>query len=165
MCKSVRIQKDFFLNQDGTQAKCCHNVKHGACGVALVDPEDALPWVRQEVSITQDELGLLILGRCPVSGDKCQRLDVPAVTDREAPVLLSCCFHQLGQKDLVFKRPEDIAVTVQDSVVVSVTVFSDEVDGKAWNMALQAPVRGVFDIMKASGSLIKTKTPPWGRTM
>ena len=164
MASQFRIQPGFFHNEDGTEAKTCDHIRHGACGVALVDPEEAVPWVRQAVSITQDELGLLILGKCPIASEHCERLDVPATTDRDAPVLLSCCFHQLGQKKMFFKRPEDIPVDVQASVVLSVTAFQDEIDDHLWSNIMHSPVRAIFDIMKASGCPIETKTPPWGRS-
>ena len=54
------LQKGFFFCEDGSEAKPCENIKHGTCGIALVDPGDAAPWIRQAVSITQDELALLV---------------------------------------------------------------------------------------------------------
>ena len=159
-----QIQSGFFFNQDGSEARQCDNIKHGSSGIALVDPQDAAPWIRQSTAITQDELALLVLGSCPLPGSSCLRLDVPATSDQDCPVLLSCCCHQLGRKDIVFNKPPDVAVNIEDSSVVAVTVFRDEVENTTWDAILQSPVRAVFDMMKASATPIDTKSPPWGRT-
>lgn len=158
------LQKGFFFYEDGSEAKPCENIKHGTCGIALVDPADAAPWIRQTVSITQDELALLVLGPCPFPGSNCMRLDVPALTDQQAPVLLSCCFHQLGQKKVEFRRPSDISVTVEETCVLAITIFKDEVDQSSWDEVVQAPVRSVFDMIKSLSVQVETKSPPWGRT-
>ena len=161
---SFSLQEGFFFCEDGSKAVTCENIKHGSCGVALVDPVDAAPWIRQDVSITQDELGLLVLGACPVSGSQCQRLDVPALTEQKAPVLLSCCFHQLGRKKIEFRRPLDISVTVEETCVLAITAFKDEMDPEAWNEVVQSPVRSIFDTIRSLSVQIDTKSPPWGRT-
>ena len=158
------LQKGFFFCEDGSEAKPCENIKHGTCGIALVDPGDAAPWIRQAVSITQDELALLVLGPCPFPSSNCKRLDVPAITELQAPVLLSCCFHQLGQKKVEFRRPSDISVSVEETCVLAITVFKDEVDQEAWDEVVQSPVRAVFDMIRSLSVQIETKSPPWGRT-
>eukprot|EP00435_Cladocopium_sp_Y103_P053164 s137_g17.t1 len=158
------IQPGFFHNQDGTQAGVCDSIKNGACGVALVNPSEAEPWVRQELKVTQDELALLILGKCPAESDQCSRLDVPACTRQGRPVLLSCCFHQLGQKDVTFTKPSDVAVDVEQTTVVAVTAFKDEMEGDSWEVVLKSPVKTVLDIIKTMGTAVETKSPPWGRS-
>lgn len=158
------LQEGFFFCEDGSEAKLCDNIKHGSCGVALVDPVDAAPWIRQTVSITQDELALLVLGACPTQGPECVRLDVPALTEHQAPVLLSCCLHQLGRKKVEFRRPSDITVSVEESCVVAITVFRDEVEAEFWDALIQAPVRSVFDVIKNMSVQLETKSSPWGRT-
>lgn len=158
------LQEGFFFCEDGSEAKACDNIKHGACGVALVDPVDAAPWIRQSMSITQDELALLVLGACPIESSECSRLDVPAITEQQAPVLLNCCLHQLGRKKVEFRRPVDISVSVEESCVVAITVFRDEVEAEFWEALIQSPVRAVFELVKTMSVQLETKSSPWGRT-
>eukprot|EP00435_Cladocopium_sp_Y103_P020001 s186_g4.t2 len=161
---NFQIQQGFFQNQDGTPCLTCETLEHGATGVALVDPSDAIPWLKQSVSISQDELAMLVLGKCPADSSECKRLEVPAITDQQKPVLLSCCMHQLGKNPVVFKQPEDVSVSIEQSTILALTAFRDEVDDETWQKVVSHPVRSVFEILKGQGYVIETKSPPWGRT-
>ena len=52
-------QPDFFCNEDGTPCEVISVIKHGVSGVALVNSDDALPWIRAPLKVSQDELAIL----------------------------------------------------------------------------------------------------------
>eukprot|EP00435_Cladocopium_sp_Y103_P007880 s727_g2.t1 len=147
---NFQIQHGFFYNQDGTPCSTCESLEHGATGVALVDPSEAIPWLKQSVSLSQDELAMLILGKCPVESSECQRLEVPAITDQKKPVLLACCMHQLGKNEVIFKQPDDVSVSIEQSTIIALTAFRDEIEDETWSRIVSHP--GVCD-PKVSSSL------------
>lgn len=51
-----------FKNQDGTSCQVLESIKHAANGVMLRSPQQAEAWLQHTTRISQDELGLLILG-------------------------------------------------------------------------------------------------------
>ena len=163
---SFKLQQGFFRNQDGTECVQIDCIQAGKCGIKLMNPKDAFPWLQNEHCISQDELAVLILGSCPSSdGNKCSRIKTPAYDCNGQPVLLSTCLHNLGSQPIVISEQKTAAdVAVMSTIVFSVTAFKDELDSAKWEELLHTPVKVCFELLAQSGCKLTLPWPPWGRS-
>ena len=162
--EDFRPQTGFFRNEDGTPCPIISVIQHGVSGVAIANPEDALPWIRAPMKISQDELAILVLGECPSPSTCCNKIQIPAVASDDKPVILAVCMHQLGNKSVECKAPEDTNVQVGKTSVMALTIFQDEIEPEIWQQVVKSPVKTVFELLKAQGMELRPTTSPWGRS-
>jgi len=89
---------------------------------------------------------------------------IPAITVDGNPVILAVCKHQLGNKKISCKAPEDTDVQVGKTSVLALTVYRDEIDDDVWPQIVKSPVKVVFGILKSQGLDLRPTTSPWGRS-
>ena len=160
-----QVKPGFLCNQDGTQCVQRECFRGSSTGFSLMDAESAQPWIQQQQCVSQDELGILVIGKCPAEGSaKCHRVAAPAFDKSEQPVILDCCLHQMGHKKLVVKPLKTTDVTVSSTSVMAFTVFKDEVDDRTWEQFISAPVRTMFELLAVTDVKINLPCPPWGRS-
>eukprot|EP00435_Cladocopium_sp_Y103_P020572 s3888_g5.t1 len=157
-------QAGYFRNEDDTHCQCITAIKQGATGVAICNPADALPWIRSEMTISQDELALLVLGECPAPSDRCQKMQIPAVAADEKPVILAVCCHQLGAKQVTTQAHEDSKIQVGKTSVLAFSVYKDEVEPDRWAQIVNSPVKAVLELVRAQGLELSPTASPWGRS-
>ena len=59
------ITPGFFQHEDGTPALQLPQLRAQACGVCILDPSQAVDWLKGNNAISSDELGAFILGQLP----------------------------------------------------------------------------------------------------
>lgn len=166
---NFKLQQGFFRNQDGTECQQIDCLQAGKSGIMLMNPKEAFHWLQNEQNehcISQDELGMLILGPCPACDTgKCNRIKTPAFDVSGQPVLLSTCLHNLGSQPIVIGEQKTAAeVAVMSTLVFSVTAFKDELDSSKWEELLHTPVKVCFELLSLSGCKLALPWPPWGRS-
>eukprot|EP00438_Fugacium_kawagutii_P015662 Skav208586 [mRNA] locus=scaffold3152:68059:72795:+ [translate_table: standard] len=154
-----------FKNQDGTDSPLIDSIKHGAHGVMLSCSQSAEPWLQHTARISQDELGLLIMGCCDdPQKHGCTRHSIPATTCEGSPVVIDACLHQLGHKEVVVTTPKGAKVDLHDSTVVAVTMYRDEMEQTAWRDVLKVPVKVAMEGFRKAHVTFSMISAPWGRT-
>eukprot|EP00438_Fugacium_kawagutii_P009094 Skav206637 [mRNA] locus=scaffold166:34225:39525:- [translate_table: standard] len=163
--KDFRIQEGFFKKESGEPCERCEFMQAGSHGIVLMDPEEAYAWIKDALKISPDELGLLVLGTCPVKGSqRCHHVHTPAVSQDGKNVLISTCLHQMGEKSVAWETPQKGDVAVTNTTILAVTVFRDELSEEAWEQVVKSPVKATIDILQSAGVTLKTASPPWGRS-
>lgn len=163
---SFKLQPGFFRNRDGTECVQIDCIQSGKSGIMLMNPKEAIPWLQNGNTISQDELGILILGECPASDcQQCKRIKTPAFDAKGQPVILSTCLHNLGSQPIGTGAQETSAdVAVMSTLVFSVTAFKDELEPSKWEELIGAPVKVCFELLAQAGCKLVLPWPPWGRS-
>lgn len=165
MASDYQLGKSACFNQDDTECKIIDTIKHAASGVMLCDKPQAEPWLQNTSCISQDELGLMILGTCGNQAEhKCTHHTIPATTREGSPVIISACLHQLGNKGVKIHTPKGANVAIESATVFAVTMFRDELDSSTWEEILKSPVKVSVDLLGRSQIQIAMITAPWGRS-
>ena len=160
-----QVTEDFFYNQDDTPCLQKESIRGSSTGFTLMDGESAMPWISSSQPMSADELGVVIIGSCPskvTSG--CNRVKVPMYNKQGQPLIMDCCLHQLGSKDIKIKTPKQVDVKVSDSRVMAVTIFQDEVEQRVWEQMTKSPIKTIFEILNGLDLQINLPSPPWGRS-
>ena len=160
----LKLQKGFLLNADETACLQIQKIQPNCSGVVLSRSEDAQPWLGTGQPISQDELSLIVVGQClhDVSED-CHRIRVPVVLHDE-PLVVSGCLHHLGVKRAMISVDDQMQFPVNDTQVVSVTAYQDEVDASTWASIVKSPVRHIMHVLSHEVGEISLLSPPWGRS-
>ena len=134
-------------------------IKRGVSGVAISNPEDALPWIKDPMKVSQDELAILILGECPCPSTQCNRIQIPAIASDDKLVILAVCMHQLGNKEVECKAPDDTNVQVGKTAVVALTTNQDEIDEEIWQQVVKHPVKRFLKLSKRKAWISSRRLP------
>eukprot|EP00435_Cladocopium_sp_Y103_P010479 s2347_g2.t1 len=158
--ETIQIKEGFFKNEDATPCQQRFDVAPKETGVCLMSPSQALPWLTQTTEVSQDELAIVVLGRCECSShSKGRRVQIPAFCGNHEPLVLAGCLHDLGKKKVQTTRAaSNIATT--ESAVVSFTVCRDELPPEKWEDFVRSPVKATLDLCCPELVLL---APPWGR--
>ena len=160
-----QIQEGFFRNANGSACKQVDDIQTGSHGIVLLSPKDATLWLQSHKSVSTDELGVLVLGSCPIQGScHCNPVNTPAIGPHGAPVILSTCLHNLGDSKISWQTSAKADIQVTSTVVVAVTCFQDEVSQQTWSKVKQSPVKACLEILTGSGVNVNVVCPPWGRS-
>eukprot|EP00438_Fugacium_kawagutii_P019780 Skav228862 [mRNA] locus=scaffold816:103186:109232:- [translate_table: standard] len=162
---SFVIKEGFFLNTDGTPCAILKALKHAASGIYLCDEPTAQPWLQGKTKVSQDELGMAILGGCgECRPNPAKMVSIPAFDSANFPVVLSCCVHQLGMKEVKIQDLTGADVQVDDAVVCSLTCFRDELGDEVWHQLTQHPARVALSLLAEAGAQVNLVNAPWGRS-
>ena len=106
-------------NQDDSNSDQIDAIQAGCSSVCLMSPQEAIPWVQSDKTLSQDELAVLVLGQCPAVDKKaCRRITTPAFDVHDKPILLSTCLHNVGNKEVKISEQSKAADIVVSSTVV-----------------------------------------------
>lgn len=159
----LKLQEGFFQNVDETYCPQLTKVTPNSSGVVLASFNDAKPWLENGTSITQDELSLIVIGRCLHDAPgECEKIKVPVLLNDE-PLVVSGCLHHLGSKKAVISVEEQ-QFPVNETQVISVTAFKDEIHEETWKQLVRHPVKCIFHILASEAGAIELLAPPWGRS-
>ena len=159
----LQLQDGFLKNADETTCTQIPKVMPNSSGVVIARYEDAAPWLENGSIISQDELSLIVIGRCLHDGDECQRIRVPVTLNGE-PLVVSGCLHHLGMKKAIVSGDDDHQFPVNETQVLAVTAFKDEIQEATWNAILKAPVKHMMQILSEDAGDVELLAPPWGRS-
>ena len=157
---TVVVKESFFLNEDGSSCRQVVEITPQSTGVCLLDPSRAAAWLAHQSNLSQDELAIVVLGRCECPAHSPgKRVQIPAFCADGEPLVLSGCLHDLGRKKVSISRV-DTNILMPDSVVVSFTVCKDELSVEKWEEIMRMPVKATLSL---SGIDVTLLAPPWGR--
>ena len=160
-----QVKHGFFLNQDATVATQKESIRGSSTGFVLLDAEASKPWISTPQTISSDELAAVVIGKCPVENSKeCTRVDLPVFNKCGQPLILGCCLHQLGSKNLKISSLKNGNIDIVDTSVLAFTVFKDEVEATVWNRMTKSPIRTIFEILHSIDVQLQLPVPPWGRS-
>eukprot|EP00438_Fugacium_kawagutii_P001412 Skav219712 [mRNA] locus=scaffold776:265808:271030:+ [translate_table: standard] len=162
---TLTIQEGFFTNVDGTNCVQLDRPQPNSCGVVLMTPSEAVPWLASAQKISTDELGIVTLGGC-MCEDKteCKHTNIPVYNKAGFPVIVQGVLHQLGQLSVEISTESDVQLKVDDSTVISVTVFKDELDPAKWKELISKPIRVALLLLLGVEDKLDLASPPWGRS-
>jgi hypothetical protein len=159
----LKLQDGFLQNADETSCVQLQKVAPNSSGVVLARFSDAKPWLDNGSSITQDELSLIVIGRCHHDvPEECEKIKVPVLLNEE-PLVVSGCLHHLGSKKAVISVDEH-PFPVHETQVISVTAFKDEIHEETWKQLVRHPVKCILQILASEAGEIELFAPPWGRS-
>ncbi len=159
------INEGFFLNEDGTTCSQQKMFTPNSTGVVIMKGHEALQWVQKAQTLSQDELGIVVVGPCPCQdGNRCQKIQIPAHDVTGCPIVLSGCFHDVGRKRTQVDSKHDAKIPIQDTVIISWTVYRDEMGQDQWGQLTAAPVKQTLEWALGPNHGLVFSAPPWGRT-
>ena len=156
----ITIKEGFFLNEDGSACMQRPDIRPQTTGVCLLDPVRANQWLAHKAEISQDELAVIVVGRCDCqSRSPGKKLQFPAFHNAGEPLVLAGCIHNLGKKQVTTVKATSNIATLQ-SVVISLTVCRDEVSDETWDGIVRSPVKATLQLCSEELAFL---APPWGR--
>eukprot|EP00435_Cladocopium_sp_Y103_P038186 s342_g10.t1 len=158
--ETIQIKEGFFKNEDDTPCQQRFDVVPKQSGVCLMSPSQAIPWLSQTAEVSQDELAIVILGKCECAPhSKGRRIQIPAFCGNHEPLVLAGCLHDLGKKKVKTTKV-DTNISTTESSVVSFTVCRDELPQEKWSDITRSPVKATLELCCPDLVLL---APPWGR--
>ena len=144
----VQVPPSIFQQQDGKLlSQVSIDQMHLANrGIAVVNAEDAIPYLRLQEPICKEGLGLLVVdvndSRLPPIREI---ISFPAnCPDTSEPIILSAVLIQLGSQTVTRHIPQDRSkVEVVPTDVVRALAFRDE-SGAKWNELISKPVKTIL---------------------
>lgn len=155
-----------FTNEDGTETQIVSRVANGISGVCLLDPQAALPWIQEQREICSDEMAIVVLGHeCPCKPSaNCKQICIPALSAHDqSPLIITGCLHNLGQKHVTFKKEDQDQVKVEETAVIAVTTYRDELPDGEWSNTVSQPVKCALTALGIQEE-DALAAPPWGRS-
>eukprot|EP00438_Fugacium_kawagutii_P032091 Skav202512 [mRNA] locus=scaffold1359:169685:175086:- [translate_table: standard] len=160
----LTLQEGFFVNMDGSNSTQLDRLQPNACGVVIMTPKEAEPWISANQKISPDELAILVLGHCLCDDrSKCKVTNVPMFNKAGFPIIVQGVLHQMGQVPIEVSSDSDVQIQVGDSTVISVTTFRDELDPAKWVEVTQKPIRTCLLLLLGIDDKLDLASPPWGR--
>ena len=161
----IVIKESFFLNEDDSACPQISMMAPSTSGVCLLKANEAEEWLNKTGSLSQDELAIIVIGPCPCSdAAKCHRVQFPAYDSSSQPIVMNGCLHNTGRKLVKMGPSNDAKIKIDETVVVSWTVYHDEVGDDNWNVILQSPVKKTIEFALGTTTDISFVGPPWGRS-
>ena len=158
------LKAGFLVNEDGTPCNQLKSIRAGASGVAFVQCEQSVEWIRSDRKFSPDELGVLVVGPCPKGHEECKPVQLPAFNTAGHPLVISACLHQLGEKQVQISDKQSVSLKIDETQVVAITIYKNEIEGIAWSDFVHSPCKFCFQILEASGCQVSMPSPPWGRS-
>lgn len=160
----IKIKDSFFLNEDDSACPQITTMMPSTTGVCLLKASEAEEWLKKTGTFSQDELAIIVIGPCPCTEpSKCHRLQFPAFDATSQPIVMTGCMHNVGRKHVKVGLTNDAKIKIDDTVVVSWTIYRDEV-GETWESIQQAPVKTTIELALGNQPEVSFIGPPWGRS-
>ena len=125
--------------------------------------DEARPWLDRQVVLSQDELVLVVIGKCEHEQcQQCRKIQLPVCYNDE-PLILQACLHQMGTKHAVVSSDEDMVIPECDTQVISITGVRSEMSQECWDLIARSPVKQMMKTLGEEIAEISFVSPPWGR--
>lgn len=160
-----RIVPGFFMNADGTEVNQLDNIVPQASGICIRTPAQAKPWLTEAHTISNDELGLLILGALPSSTAlPTQPVTFQCLNASHQKVLLHGQLVQLGAKAITCKKDEMQHMTAQPCHLVALTMYKVDYTEQDWSQLVSNPVAHAKKVFTSEG-LDQSVHAYWGKSL
>ena len=155
----------FFLNEDDSPPPMLQSIRGQTHGLCLVSPDQILPWLRENQTISSDELGAIVVGSMPQNTDLIkEEVTFPCADGTGQSVLLTGTLVQLGEKKISFTKGDPKQVTEEPSVLMAITLFQEDFPPEQWSDCLHNTssfIKKHFDEDSSRGILQSI----WGRSL
>lgn len=159
------ITPGFFQHEDGTPALQLPQLRAQACGVCILDPAQAVDWLKGNNAISSDELGAFILGQLPCETKlPVTPVTAPCLNSNGQSVLLSGRFVQFGSKVIQFCKGSQADVQPENCQMLSITMQREDWPDEDWNQAVAKPIVFIRNIL-AADQLDKALIAIWGKSL
>ena len=159
------VTPGFFLNEDKSEPPILQGIRGQTHGLCLVTPDQILPWLRENQSISSDELGAVVLGLLPLTTDlPTEEVTFPCQNSGGQSVLLTGTLVQLGEKKISFTKGDPKQVAEEPSVLMAITVFQSDFPAEQWNECLHN-TSGFIKKYLNNESLGDALHSIWGRSL
>ena len=158
------LQEGYFKNEDGSNAIVLSTFQPRSSGIYLANAKQAEQWLSTQQPISEDELGLFVVGvQHPETKLPTDEVTAPATNSQGRAVLLQGALVQLGTR--LIKVPEsDSRMNITCPVhVCGVSVYKQDYDEQTWTAITQAPVKTIKHLLTLQG-FANAIGRPWGRS-
>lgn len=159
------IEPGFLQNADGTDALQISQVRSMATGICIMTPNEATPWLRENQTISKDELGIFILGHLNQSTDLPNiEVHVPCRNQTGQQVILAGTLVQLGAKKLQVSTKMNHDMTLKNCQTVALTVWKEDWTESDWLLFIKSTGPTFRKFLGAKGSE-ESIIGIWGRSL
>eukprot|EP00438_Fugacium_kawagutii_P009915 Skav216408 [mRNA] locus=scaffold457:469327:473979:+ [translate_table: standard] len=159
------IEEGYLKNQDGTDTKQISQVAAVSTGVVMVSAEQAIPWLRENQTISHDELAIFVIGQTEISTAlHHQAINLPCKDPLDRKVIIAGSLVQLGERRVVVSTSTAKDVPVQDCQVVALTAWRSDWSEPEWISILKNTTQRFKEIMGLDGS-DSPIVAVWGRSL
>ena len=160
----LTIQNGYIRYADDTPCSQLTKIAPNSSGVILMRYDEARPWLDRQVVLSQDELVLVVIGKCEHEQcQQCRKIQLPVCYNDE-PLILQACLHQMGTKHAVVSSDEDMVIPECDTQVISITGVRSEMSQECWDLIARSPVKQMMKTLGEEIAEISFVSPPWGRS-
>lgn len=151
---TLQLDPSHFIDDESDQVEQIPltQVTADSRGLAIATLSDALPYLREQESISTDALGLLITEEVPShlkAQAKVTSINFPATyLPTQDPLLVNGCLLQLGDHEISRQQVQDPATSMDLAAtnVLKIQLFRDEL-GTIWGEVASFPMRQLFRLV------------------
>eukprot|EP00435_Cladocopium_sp_Y103_P006658 s4409_g2.t1 len=161
-----QIEASFFIAENGAPLPQLQQVGHKSSGVVLMAIEQALPWIREQQTISTDELAMVVLGSHENLQTSLQTelMNVPCQDSQQRPVIMKATVIQLGEKRVGTHVSKQPAIDEQTCKTIAVTYWHDDWQKDEWKYIVDHPFAFTRQVL-ATHSLDSALLSTWGRSL
>ena len=133
------LEPGFLQNEDGTEALQIPQVRSMATGICIMNVGEATPWLRENQTISKDELGIFILGNAQQPTNLSHKeVLLPCRNQSGQQVILAGTLVQLGVKNLQIAVKPSQDIKLKNCHTVALTVWKDDWNEADWLLFLKS---------------------------
>ena len=160
----VTIMKGFIVNEDGSEATQMQSFVPQSSGVMLAHLEQALPWIRENVVLSKDELGIIVVTQSSLDTSlKHQTVTVPCAIPGGEAIILAGILIQFGEKQL--RCAEGVHKTTNPACCsIAFTLWREDWNSEEWGQLLDATTPFIVNAFNQAGC-VQMILSTWGRSL
>ena len=150
----IKLPEGIWQQSDGTKLAQldAHQLQMKQRGIAIINFDDAQPYLQLTEPISAEGLALIILDQGSPMPDRCSKVTFPAsYVATQEPMIISAFILQLGQMPVTRVMPSNpIAVNEVETAVYRCVVFRDQL-AVDWTLIEQRPVKTILSLESLHG--------------
>eukprot|EP00438_Fugacium_kawagutii_P017511 Skav206899 [mRNA] locus=scaffold2387:325761:329858:+ [translate_table: standard] len=159
--KTLQLLEGWFFNEDDTPAKIVGTMAPGSSGVTLTDRETISEYLANDVSISADELAVVVPWRPGLTTPRGTIEHVPVKDNHGSPAIICALVIQLGEKKMRFGDGMSKDLEVEPITNVAFTMHKSDFCEASWKQLVSAPVKFAFSMFGES-CIRDSVTRVWG---
>eukprot|EP00438_Fugacium_kawagutii_P018339 Skav229478 [mRNA] locus=scaffold3730:3999:5738:- [translate_table: standard] len=161
---NYKLELTFLRNEDGTAPRQLSTLTATSSGIALMDLQQAMPWIRENRVLSHDELTLAVVGHHQLKTSlKHVHCTLPCLDQNDRPVILAITLCQLGEKQILPVASEH-HVAVEPCQTMAFTLWREDWTDSEWKKASEQTIPFVRQLL-AVNRLDASVEALWGRSI
>lgn len=138
-----QLQQGFFLLSDKSASPIHATFSPHKPGATMLSPKDAQTWIQQPMSLSPDEVAILVVGDADFSKiPSAQAAVAPAFNSTGNRVLIGGTLIQLGEKAIsTVGDASDDKLELRETQICSITMWQQDYSPTEWQACCSSPVR------------------------